>query len=133
VGLEKEYCGGCGREVYGFSKRYSESAGKELCIGCAERVDQKYMAENICSICTRAVGDEVKFVLPSKAYGSTNISLHERLICGECYKREYSRSIRASSVRKISELHANAKRSIIAGMMRRRQRHTVTANSTSGR
>ncbi len=120
---ERDFCVRCSRELYGFSKRTSASTGELLCISCAEREDQKYMAENVCSICARVVTREAKFVLPSKAYGKETMPLHDRLICNDCYRREYARSTRLAVVRKkVNGLHDLVKKDLISRMMQKRNR-----------
>jgi hypothetical protein len=88
-----ELCRRCGNEVYGFSKKMSASDGLYYCIKCAESIDKKHLIENTCSFCARTfIKGEVKFVAPSKTYGTSHMPLEKRLVCVGCYKRFATKS-----------------------------------------
>ncbi|MGC8669949.1 MAG: hypothetical protein ACP5TL_02230 [Candidatus Micrarchaeia archaeon] len=93
---DAEFCQKCGRRVYSFSKRRAASDGREYCIKCAEEVDRQYLEDYTCSVCKRLIGkSEIKFVLPSSAYNSTDMPMHKRLLCVSCYQR-YGRKVHTS-------------------------------------
>jgi ribosomal protein L37E len=90
---EAEVCPRCGRQIYAFSKKKAASDGIEYCIKCAEEVDRDYLQAYACSMCKRLIGkQEIKFVLPSSAYGSANMPMEKRLLCTTCYNR-YSKRL----------------------------------------
>ncbi len=79
-------CNRCGVAIRSFSGRISEADGKLYCVKCAEKIDHEYLVKNACAICGRVLrNDEVKFVLPSKSFGSESIPMDARLACAECY------------------------------------------------
>lgn len=86
---EKEHCKRCGIAIYQFSKKYSVSANDYYCVKCAEKIDREYLVKNSCSVCGRLLKKyEIKFVLPSKAYGSDSpLPVSDRLVCSDCHTK----------------------------------------------
>ncbi|HUC38883.1 MAG TPA: hypothetical protein VL944_02010 [Candidatus Acidoferrum sp.] len=81
-------CGKCGSVVYPFSTRIAQSDQQKYCTKCAEEVDARYLIKNSCSVCGKLMErHEVKFVLPSLAYGRSAMPLEDRLSCPPCYTR----------------------------------------------
>jgi hypothetical protein len=113
-GMSKEYCRKCGAEVYPFSKKYSVSASEYFCVKCAERADSEYIIKNSCSVCNRLLGkNEVKVVMPSKAYSIGPVPLLDRLVCTQCYKKVASRNPdRRSFAHRMQQVRAGIRKSI---------------------
>jgi len=112
--MSKEYCRKCGAEVYPFSKKYSVSASEYFCVKCAERADSEYIIKNSCSVCNRLLGkNEVKVVMPSRAYSIGPVPLFDRLICAQCYKRVASRNrARSTFIQRMQRVRTNIRKSI---------------------
>jgi hypothetical protein len=84
----QDTCPRCGSPIYAFSKKRAAADGIEYCIKCAEEVDREYLEAYTCSMCKRLIGkSEIKFVLPSSAFGGTELPLHKRLLCTSCYNK----------------------------------------------
>ncbi|MGC8652143.1 MAG: hypothetical protein ACP5UH_02750 [Candidatus Micrarchaeia archaeon] len=115
---EAEFCPRCGNRIYNFSKKRAAADGIEYCIKCAEEVDRDYLEAYTCSMCKRLMSrSEIKFVLPSSAYGSANMPIRKRLLCTTCYNKYNSKpSLRATLLGKASRVaviaHARARQQI---------------------
>lgn len=114
-GMSQEYCRKCGAAVYPFSKKYSVSASEYFCVKCAERADSEYIVRNSCSVCNRLLGkNEVKVVMPSKAYSVGPVPLIDRLICTECYKKVATRvRSRRPFLQRVQQVRAGIRKNII--------------------
>lgn len=89
----EEHCNRCGAVVYPFSSREAMSDHHRYCIRCAEELDARYILKNSCSLCGRLMSKrEVKFVLPSMAYGESQMPVNDRLACTTCYRKTLRRS-----------------------------------------
>jgi hypothetical protein len=115
-GMNQEYCRKCGAGIYPFSKKYSVSESEYFCVKCAERADSEYIIRHSCSVCNRLLGNnEVKVVMPSKAYGVGPVPLLDRLICTGCYKRVASRnSDRRTFVQRMQYIRAGIRRNLMS-------------------
>ncbi|MGC8496090.1 MAG: hypothetical protein ACP5RM_03485 [Candidatus Micrarchaeia archaeon] len=83
-----EFCPRCGAKLYAFSKKRAAADSIEYCIKCAEQVDREYLEAYTCSVCKKTMAkSEVKFVMPSTAFGSSDMPLHKRLLCSSCYHK----------------------------------------------
>jgi len=99
MGGMEDNCGRCGSVIYPFSTRMAISDRQKYCIKCAEELDARYILKNSCSMCGRLMGKrEVKFVLPSMAYGEVAMPLQERMACTPCYNKSL-RKVRINMVR----------------------------------
>ena len=98
MGGTEDRCGRCGSVIYPFSARIAMSDSQKYCVKCAEELDARYILKNSCSMCGRLMGRrEVKFVLPSRAFGEASLPLQERLACSPCY----SKSLRKTRIRMV--------------------------------
>lgn len=71
-------------------------------IGKIGRIDR---GSQSCSICSKKMDrNEVKFVMPSSAYNSTNIPIEKRMVCIGCYSN-MAIKMKARSVHRASRLH----------------------------
>ncbi len=103
--------------VYPFSSREAMSDHHRYCIGCAEELDARYILKNSCSLCGRLMSKrEVKFVLPSMAYGESSMPVNERLACDACYKRALRRN-RVRLIRTDTQRARGEMRKRIAGQL----------------
>ena len=92
-GVSEEKCTRCGSAIYPFSTRIAISDRQRYCVKCAEELDARYMLKNSCSLCGKLLDRrQVKFVLPSIAYGSASMPLQERLACSPCYNKALRRN-----------------------------------------
>ena len=106
--------------VYPFSSREAMSDHQRYCIRCAEELDARYILKNSCSLCGRLLSKrEVKFVLPSMAYGESSMPLQDRLACNPCYKRTLRRS-RVRLMRTSTQRARSDMRKQIAGQLMER-------------
>ena len=124
-----EHCDRCGSVVYPFSRGTAACDSFSYCIKCAEELDSDYLSKNICSICTRLLGnDEIKFVMPSRLYSNyffDKLPLEHRLMCVHCYRRVEKLNIIRQPLIKIGQIRLRLKKGIARrSIVRARSRNT---------
>ncbi len=86
--IGEEHCIRCYAVIYPFSSRIAQSDQQKYCVRCAEELDAKYILKNSCSVCGKLMSKkDVKYVLPSTAFGRMGMPLQNRLACVPCYKK----------------------------------------------
>ena len=86
-------CSRCGTAMYGIVEKRADVDGSYYCARCAEELGKRYLLENVCSGCNRAIGGrDAKFVMPSSTFGVMRMPISKRLLCTDCYKRLATRN-----------------------------------------
>lgn len=124
-----EHCDRCGSAVYPFSRGTAACDNFSYCIKCAEELDSNYLSRNVCSLCTRLLGnDEIKFVMPSRLYSNyffDKLPIEHRLMCVGCYRKVERLNIIRRPLIKIAQIRLKLGRSITRrSIIRIRSRNT---------
>jgi uncharacterized protein YlaI len=120
VSGELEKCPRCGTAIYGFSKKYSQSVGEYYCVKCAEALDRDYLARTTCAMCGKALTkSDVKFVMSSRFFNSSGMSIVDRLMCADCHSRVATRSREANSFsrNRLNAIRNAVRKSLAKGTM----------------
>ena len=122
-----EHCDKCGVIIYAFSMDVAISDNSSYCIKCAEELDRHYLANNVCTLCTRLLDkNDIKVVMPSRLYSSyffEKLPIGNRLMCITCFRRVEKLNIIKQPLTKIEQIRIRLKKSFV-------RKSTVRAESS---